>query len=211
MDRSFQSPRGKGIYLTALLRPDRPPEQLIQVTALAGVAVCTAVERVCGVRPGVKWPNDPVLDGRKLCGILTEMTLEAESGRLRSLVVGIGVNVAQTAEDFSPEVREVAISLAQALGWPVSRPVLAAAIIEELDRLYAALLSGDTGAYLTAYRRDCVNLGRPVQLLLPGGTRETAQALDVDEQFGLVVRTAGGDVRTIRSGEVSVRGMYGYV
>ena len=77
MDRSFQSPRDKGIYLTVLLRPDLPTERLIPVTALAGVAVCEAVEQVCGVRPGLKWPNDPVLGNKKLCGILTEMSLAA--------------------------------------------------------------------------------------------------------------------------------------
>ncbi len=210
MDRSFQSPRGRGIYLTALLRPALPPERLLPVTALAGVAVCEAVERVCGVRPQLKWPNDPVLHGRKLCGILTEMALEAESGRLQYLVLGVGVNVRQRPEDFSPEVRPTATSLLEELGRPVSRPVLAAALIEELDRLYAALAAGETAAYLAAYRRDCVNLGKTVQLLSPGGGRETAEALDIDEAFGLVVRGADGGVRTVRSGEVSVRGLYGY-
>ena len=211
MDRSFQSPRDKGIYLTALLRPELPVERLMVVTAMAGVAVCEAVEQVCGVRPKLKWPNDPVLEGRKLCGILTELSLEAETGRLQSLVLGIGLNVLQTLEDFSPEIREVATSLAQALGRPVSRPALAAAEIEALDRLYAALLAGDLAPYLAACRRDCVNLGKTVQLIAPDGSRETAEALDIADDFGLVVRTAAGQVRTVRSGEVSVRGMYGYV
>jgi BirA family biotin operon repressor/biotin-[acetyl-CoA-carboxylase] ligase len=174
------------------------------------VAVCAAVERVCGVRPGLKWPNDPVLGNRKLCGILTELSLEGETGRLQYLVVGIGVNVLQTEADFSPEVAELATSLAMALGRPVSRPALAAALIEELDRLYRDLKAGDLTEYLAAYRRDCVNLGRQVQLLSPAG-RETATALDIDPEFGLVVRGADGERRTIRSGEVSVRGLYGYV
>ena len=82
MNRSFQSPKGKGIYLSVLLRPVLSPEHLPLVTALAGVALCDAVEKVCGARPGLKWPNDPVLNGRKLCGILTEASLEAETGRL---------------------------------------------------------------------------------------------------------------------------------
>lgn len=211
MDRSFQSPRDKGIYLSVLLRPELPPERLVPVTAMAGVAVCEAVERVCGVRPRLKWPNDPVLNGRKLCGILTELSLEAETGRLQSLVLGIGVNVLQTAEDFSPEVRETATSLAQELGHPVSRPALAAAEIEALDRLYAALRSGDLAPYLAACRRDCVNLGKTVQLIAPDGSRETAEAVDIAADFGLVVRTADGTEKTVRSGEVSVRGMYGYV
>lgn len=211
MDRSFQSPRDKGIYLTALLRPEVPMERLMSVTAMAGVAVCEAVEQVCGVRPLLKWPNDPVLGGKKLCGILTELSLEAETGRLQSLVLGIGLNVLQTPEDFSPEIREIATSLAQALGHPVSRPALAAAEIEALDRLYTALRTGDLSPYLAAYRRDCVNLGKTVQLIGPDGSRETAEALDIAGDFGLVVRTAAGERKTVRSGEVSVRGLYGYV
>nr|WP_325298969.1 biotin--[acetyl-CoA-carboxylase] ligase [uncultured Dysosmobacter sp.] len=210
MDRSFQSPKGKGIYLTALLRPELPPERLLPVTALAGVAVCAAVERVCGVRPGLKWPNDPVLGSRKLCGILTELSVEAETGRVQYLVLGIGVNVLQTAEDFTPEVAEMATSLAMALGRPVSRPALAAALIEELDRLYTALRAGDLSEYLAAYRRDCVNLGKAVQLISPAG-RETVTAVGIDGDFGLVVRGADGEERAVRSGEVSVRGLYGYV
>ena len=211
MDRSFQSPRGQGIYLSVLLRPPLPPDRLPPVTALAGVAVCAAVERVCGLRPGLKWPNDPVLNGKKLCGILTELSLEAESGRVQSLVLGIGINVGQGPEDFSPEVREMATSLFQVLGRPVSRPRLAAALLEELDRAYAALLAGDLSAYRAAYRRRCVNLGKTVQLIpFGGGARETAQAVDVDEEFSLVVRGADGRERTVRSGEVSVRGLWGY-
>ena len=193
-----------------LLRPQLPPERLLPATALAGVAVCAAVERVCGTRPGLKWPNDPVLKGKKLCGILTEMSLEAETGRLQSLVLGIGINVGQRPGDFTPEVQEMAISLLQALGKPVSRPQLTAALLEELDRAYAALLAGDLSAYREAYRRDCVNLGKTVQLLPFGGGRELAQALDVDEEFSLVVRGEDGRERTIRSGEVSVRGLWGY-
>ena len=211
MDRSFQSPKGQGIYLSVLLRPALPPDRLPPVTALAGVSVCAAVERVCGVRPGLKWPNDPVLGGRKLCGILTEVSLEAETGRLQSLVLGIGINVLQRPEDFAPEIREMATSLLQVLGKPVSRPRLVAALLEELDKACAALLAGDLTDYLAAYRRDCVNLGKTVQLIpFGGGERETAQAVDVDEDFSLIVRGTDGNERAVRSGEVSVRGMWGY-
>ena len=211
MDRSFQSPRGEGIYLSVLLRPQVAPERLPPVTALAGVAVCAAVERVCGVRPGLKWPNDPVLNGKKLCGILTEVSLEAETGRLQSLVLGIGVNVLQRAESFSPEVREVATSRLQARGRAVSRPLLAAALLEELDRMNRDLRAGDLSEWLAAYRRDCVNLGRTVQLIpFGGGERETAEAVDIDGEFSLVVRLPDGGVKKVRSGEVSVRGLYGY-
>ncbi len=211
MGRTFQSPGGKGIYLSVLLRPNLPPERLMPVTALAGVAVCDAVERVCGVCPGIKWPNDPVLGSKKLCGILTELSLEGETDRVENLVLGIGVNVLHTAADFSEDVAEMATSLAMTLGRPVSRAALTVAVLEELDRMYAALHAGDLSAYLTAYRQRCVNLGKTVQLIGPDGGREAVTAVDVDENFELVVRDEVGVVRIVRSGEVSVRGMYGYV
>jgi len=207
MDRSFHSPAGKGIYLSVLLRPDLPPEQLLPVTALAGVAVCAAVERVSGVRPGLKWPNDPVLGNKKLCGIMTELVMDPERGA--SVVLGIGLNVLQTAEDFTPDVAEIATSLLMELGRPVDRAALAAALMEELDRVYAALKAGDLTAYLAAYRRDCVNIGRQVRILSEANV-ETATAVNIDEDFGLVIRLADGREKTIRSGEVSVRGLHGY-
>lgn len=210
MNRSFQSPKDKGIYLSVLLRPNLPPERMLPVTAMAGVAVCAAVERVCGVRPGLKWPNDPVLHGKKLSGILTELSLEAETGRVQHLVLGIGINVLQTPTDFSPDVAALATSIALELGRSVSRPALAAALIEELDRLYKDLKAGNLSGYLARYRQDCVNLGKPVQIL-DAESREYGEAVNIDEAFGLVIRDQKGQLRTVRSGEVSVRGLYGYV
>ena len=215
MDREFQSPKDKGIYLSVLLRPELPAERLLPVTAMAGVAVCAAVERLCAVRPGLKWPNDPVLGGRKLCGILTELAFEGETGRLQALIVGIGINVSQTDADFSPDVAKMATSLVQETGKPVSRPALAAALIEELDKLYTALKAGSLSAYLAAFRRDCVNLGKQARLLSPAGNDpagdEIVTAIGIDDYFGLIVRDAAGAERVIRSGEVFVRGLYGYL
>lgn len=208
MTRSFRSPPGKGVYLSVLLRTRLSPEELMGVTGMTAVAVCRAVERTAGVRPGIKWTNDLVLNGRKLCGILTELAVEGETGLVQSLVIGAGVNVSHTPKDFGPEVSELATSLAQE-GCPVSRPALAAAMIEELYRMSDAL-GGDTGPWLDAYRRDCVNLGKRVQLLWTD-RRTEAEALDVDGQFGLVVRLPDGSRTTVRTGEVSVRGLYGYL
>lgn len=210
MNRNFQSPKDKGIYLSALLYPNLPPESLPPLTSLAGVSVCAAVERVCGVRPGLKWPNDPVLNNKKICGILTELSMEGESGRVAYVITGIGVNVGQTPDDFSPEVAAMATSLSWELGQPVSRARLAAAIIEELDKAYGALCRRDLSEYLAACRRDCVTVGKRVQLLSPDGRREEADAVGLDDGFGLIVRDASGAERVIRAGEVSVRGMYGY-
>ena len=158
---------------------------------MAAVAVCGAVERAAGVRPGIKWTNDLILGGRKLGGILTELSLEGETGRPEYLIIGVGLNVRQRAEDFPPEVADVATSLA-AQGYEVSRAALAAALIEAFGR------------------RDCVTLGREVRLLW-SEEQERGLALDVDGQFGLVVRWADGTETTVRTGEVSVRGLYGYV
>ena len=209
MSRVFQSPRDRGVYLSILLRPNLSPAELMPVTALAAVAMCDAVEAACGLRPQIKWTNDLVVKGRKLAGILTEMALEGETGLVQYLVMGTGVNVLHTPEDFSPEVAAMATSLRQELGISVSRPVLAAEMIRAFNRL-GEDLGGDYSRYLADYRRDCVTIGKQVQLLWQD-RRETVEALDVDDQFGLVVRHEDGHTEVIRSGEVSVRGMYGYV
>lgn len=208
MTRTFQSPPGKGVYLSVLLRPQLKPEALLGVTGMTAVAVCSAVERAAGVRPGIKWTNDLVLGGRKLCGILTEMAVEGETGMTQSLVIGAGVNVLHTPEDFGPEVSKMATSLAQE-GYSVSRASLAAAMIEEFGRLSDSL-GGDIGPWVDVYRRNCVNLGKRVQLLWTDHRTE-AEAIDIDDQFGLVVRLPDGRETTVRTGEVSVRGLYGYV
>ena len=209
MGRSFQSPRDKGVYLSVLLRPALGPEALLPVTALAAVAVCNAVEQVCGVRPRIKWSNDVVLNGKKICGILTEMTLEGESGRVQSLVIGAGLNVHHRPEDFSPEVAAMATSLDQELGGAASRPALAAAMYREFLAL-GEKLGEDLSAERATYRRDCLTLGQEARLLWSEG-QERVIALDIDDRFGLVVRRADGSVETVRSGEVSVRGLYGYM
>jgi BirA family biotin operon repressor/biotin-[acetyl-CoA-carboxylase] ligase len=179
------------------------------LTAWTAVAVCNAVERVCGVRPGIKWPNDVILDGRKLCGILTELELEAETAALRHVVVGVGINLTQTAADFGPEVAPVAVSLAQALGRAPRRAEMAAAVLAALDELYAAF-PAERAAWLERYRADCLTLGRTVRLLR-AGEEEEAFAEAVDDAFALVVRRADGSREAVSSGEVSVRGLLGYV
>ncbi|MGI6013902.1 MAG: biotin--[acetyl-CoA-carboxylase] ligase [Oscillospiraceae bacterium] len=209
MGRSFQS-TDAGVFLSVLIKPDLSPASVMCITALCGVAVCNTIETVCRIRPQIKWTNDIVLNGKKICGILTELSLESESGALQSLVMGIGINVNQQASDFQEEVRKVATSLSMELGHPVSRPQIAAALIVELDRLYASLLQNDTSTYLETYRRDCLTLGKEVQILRRG-TAEPAFAMDIDDDFGLVVQHKDGAVETVRSGEVSVRGLYGYL
>ena len=206
--RVFQSAAGKGVYLSVLLRPQLTPEQLMPLTGLCAVAMCDAVERVCGIRPQIKWTNDLILNGRKLGGILTELGME--SGTLSYVIIGIGINVSQQKEDFDSEVKDLATSLECELCRETSKNELAAAMIAALDTLYDDLRHGNTAGYVERYRRNCVTLQKEVQLLWQD-VREKVFALDVDEQFGLVVRREDGKIDTIRTGEVSVRGLYGYV
>lgn len=209
LGRSFQSPRGTGLYLSALLRPSLPPQEVVDFTAWVAVAVCDGIQAACGVRPRIKWTNDIVLGGRKLCGILTELGLEGESNALDYLITGIGVNVNQRPEDFLPEVRPIAVSLAQELGRPVRRAELAVEIIRALDRMYAGF-PDNKAEYLARYRADCLTPGNQVQLITPV-SREEAFALEIDDQFRLVVEYPDGRRAALSAGEVSVRGMYGYV
>ena len=208
LGRSFTSAAGKGVYLSALLRPELPPEALLPLTGFTAEAVRRAVLRVTGAQAGIKWVNDLLLNGKKLCGILTESAFSS-GGRLRYAVVGVGLNVNYDAEDFPEELRSLAGSLKTELGRSFDLAPLAAAMIEELDRLYAALLDGATGPYLAAYRRRCLTLHRDV-LLLQNGVSAPAHVLDVDEALGLVVRFPDGREALIRSGEASVRGLTGY-
>ena len=207
--RGFQSPRGKGLYLSALFRPELELSQVSDFTAWVAVAVCDGIEACCHIRPQIKWTNDIVFQGKKLVGILTELGMESESGALDYMVTGIGINVNHGPEDFVPEIRDMASSLAQVLGRPVRRAELAAQVMLALDRMYAGY-PGNKAEYLEKYRAGCVTTGRQVQLITPASRRE-AFAREIDDQFNLVVELPGGARETICAGEVSVRGMYGYV
>ena len=207
--RSFLSPRGSGLYLSVLLRPSCAPSALSHVTAMAAVATCDAVEQVLGVRPGIKWTNDLVLEGKKLCGILTELSVEWESNTLEYLIIGIGINCNQKQEDFPEELREKATSLALALGTPVDRTKLAAALIQNLERLSREILTGKQH-WIAQYARDCITIGRQVKILR-GSDCRYGTATGIDENGALLVRYDSGETGVVFTGEVSVRGLGGYV
>ena len=202
MGRGFESPAGLGLYLSMLWRPVASPDGLLPLTAMAAASAALAIRRVTGAGIRIKWPNDLVLRGKKLAGILTEASLSG--GGVEHVVIGIGVNLRQTASDFSPEVAKTATSLA-AEGITAEDAALETALIDALRQTFRHLCAPET--FLDDYRRLCLDLGRPVRLL-PSG--ETVTALDIDSSYGLVVRHGDGAVQTLRCGEVSVRGLYGY-
>ena len=196
LGRSFASPPG-GLYLSYLLRPDRAPEDLGELTAWAAVAVRRAIGRCCGVFPEIKWVNDLMWEGRKLCGILCETALRRS--RAESLVIGVGINVASSAEDFPPELREKAASLAMT-GCPLpERSALAAAVILALDGL-AAEFPAAGEAYWREYREHCVTLGKEVEL----SDGAVAFAEELEEDFSLRLRFPDGSRSLLRSGEATL-------
>lgn len=203
MGRRFVSPPGSGVFLSVLLRPSCPPQALMTLTAQAAVATRRAIRAVTGAETGIKWVNDLVLNGKKLCGILTELSIEAESGLVSYAVVGIGVNCNLDASAYPPELRGIVGSLRSETGTRVDRNALAAAMVRELS----ALPELDWRA---EYQSACVNLGKDVQILAPGQPPRIGKALDVGPDAALLVQTEAG-IEAIQSGEVSVRGMYGYV
>lgn len=207
MGRSFQSPPGLGLYLSVLWRAGLRADTLPMITPLAAVAVCRAVESVCALHCGIKWPNDLVLGGRKVCGILTESAFRP-AGTPDWVVVGIGVNVSQTAADFSPDVAAMATSLRTESGREVSRDALARALVGELTELHDRVLP-DPALWRADYCARCVNVGQRVRLERGGQVRDAA-AEGIDPYYGLTVRYDDGTSETLRGGEVSVRGLYGY-
>ena len=209
MGRSFLSPAGAGVYLSVLLKPAAPLSDYRCITAMTAVAAADAVEQISGIRPGIKWPNDLVMNGRKIAGILTEMSLEGETGALQYIVVGIGINVHEKAEDFPEELRDIAGSIRSQSGKVIRRAELAAALLDAFGRIFPDLSAYQKSSH-EKYLRDCLNLGKKVLVLKDGASLE-AEALTIDPDFGLIVRYPDGSTETVRTGEVSVRGLYGYV
>lgn len=207
MGRAFQSPEGMGIYLSVILRPNCSPRELMHLTCAAAVAAGDAVSRVCGLIPQVKWINDLVVGNRKLGGILTELSMDGQ--RVEYAVVGIGINCLQTPEDLPSEIADLATSVRIASGAPVSRPRLAAALVEALWQMSRKLLP-EKAPLMEVYRQRCVTLGREIQVLRADTVRP-GKALALDEDGGLLVEYPDGTREIVSSGEVSVRGMYGYV
>jgi len=208
MGRSFASPEGAGLYLSVILRPNASPGELMHLTAMAAEAAVRAVEDAAGLRPGIKWTNDLVVGKRKLAGILTEVGIE-QNGVIDYVVVGIGINCSNTEADFPEDVRHMATSLLLETGKRVSRNVCAAALIRWLWKADFEMLEGKQ-AWLADYAADCITIGQDVKIVR-GGNERLAHAEGIDEDAALIVTYRDGTREAVSSGEVSVRGMYGYV
>lgn len=205
LSRRFESPSGQGAYLSILLRPNLPLQEVNTVTLLAAVAAADTVEELTGVRPGIKWTNDLCLNGRKLCGILTECSVEGESGRVEYMVSGIGMNLYQQVEDFPPELQKIAGSLLSETGVRAARADYAACLLRHFEELFEdGHFPENKKAVLDRYRKDLFFLGQTVEVR---GFAESypAKALDIDDEGRLLVKREDGRIEALNSGEISIR------
>lgn len=210
MGRSFLSPGDVGIYFSAILRPNCKPQKLMHLTCAIAEVMCDAVFESCGFRPQIKWTNDLVVNGKKLGGILTELSINPKTGLVDWAVVGVGINCRQEEHDFDESIRSMACSARMVSGHDIDRNQVAAEMIRTLEFYIRCSRLWNPKSMLERYRHDCITLGREISILR-GSEVSHGTALDIDAEGGLIVRLDSGEIRTVTSGEVSIRGLYGYI
>lgn len=201
MGRSFCSVGGAGIYLSVILRPNCQATELMHLTCAVAVAACDAVEQVCGFRPGIKWINDLIAQGKKLGGILTELSLDPATGLVNYAVVGIGINCRN--QEFPEDIRHIAISAEAVTKKAVDRSKLSAALISALQKMDKILLT-QKSEIMARYKENCITLGQEI-FLLRGDEKRPCRALGLNIDGALQVIYADGTTEFVNSGEVSVR------
>lgn len=214
--RVWESPQEDNIYLSFLLRPKMEPQYVSMLTLVAALSVVNALAGMGQDKWNqteddstfqIKWPNDIVWKDKKICGILTEMSMEAGGGYY--CVIGIGINV--NTEKFPPEISHMATSLRRETGLTFDREPLIRGVLEEFEKLYSVFLQKKSLApFLAEYNKHLINRGRKVRILSEG-KEEIGVSEGIDETGVLLVRKENGRIEKVISGEVSVRGLYGYV
>ncbi|WP_372995110.1 biotin--[acetyl-CoA-carboxylase] ligase [Lutispora sp.] len=209
LGRDWVSPKGKGIWMTIMLKPDIKPNLASQVTLIAAVAVLKAIKSIYNMDIMIKWPNDLVVNGKKVCGILTELGAEIE--RINYLCVGIGINANSEESDFINKALDTATSIKIATSIKVERKELIARILTVFENYYSLFLEkGSIGFMIEEYKKYLINIGKEVRLITKNEEIQ-AKAEDITNEGHLLVRLKDGTLKEISSGEVSVRGIYGYV
>ncbi len=204
--RSWLSDSPENLYFTLLLRPTLAPEKVTMLTLVMAYAVSKAMEKVTKLQTGIKWPNDIVINNKKVCGILSEMKLEKQN--CAYCVIGVGINIGQTS--FTEELQDKATSLVEE-GVAIRKEFLLKEILNAFEEAYEAFLEAQTlSPILEAYNAHLVNKNRNVKVLEPSGAYEGI-ALGVTDTGELLVEKSDKTVQKVYAGEVSVRGLYGYV
>jgi BirA family biotin operon repressor/biotin-[acetyl-CoA-carboxylase] ligase len=203
MGRQWESPAGLNIYLSIILRPRILPSKTPLITLMAAVACAEAIDEVVGFIPAIKWPNDLLLEGKKLGGILTEADMEMD--RINFVIVGIGINVNMTRKAFPLSIRDTATSLLEACGREISRTALTQAILRHLEQWYTRLGQGRGGEIRRRWEELSLVRGQEIEITFMGEVvRGTAQ--EIDEDGALLVQTNNGTIRRVVAGDVAIRG-----
>ena len=206
LGKSWNSAPGTGIWMSLLLRPDVRPEEITQITLLAGLSVCHAINDITGLTVKIKWPNDIVIHGKKICGILTEMSAEVD--QINCLICGIGVNV--NIEKFPNEIKDIATSIAIENGKKLPRAKIAAEIMNYFEKDYFRFINeGVTENFLKEYKDNCITINKKIKAI-QNGKEIFGTAIDITKKGELVIQTETEQM-VLSSGEVSVRGLLGYV
>lgn len=205
--RTWLSPAGEAVYMSLLLRPPCEPEQASALTLVMALAVLETVKELKPQNCGIKWPNDIVMSGKKICGILTEMCVK--KGDIDYVIIGVGINANQSS--FAEEIADTATSILLQIGKRADRAWLICRIMHYFEQMYAEFeKTWDLTGLIERYHQSLLNKNRQVRVLDPKGEYEGV-ALGINPQGELLVRKQDGELIEVYAGEVSVRGIYGYV
>ena len=210
LGRTWVSPAGVNLYCSTILRPSVPAALAPQMNLVAAVAVAEAIVEVCGITPTIKWPNDVLLKGKKVCGILSEMqTGQARADTLKAIIVGIGVNLNTRRDAFPEELREKASSLLLITGEPVERGVFAASLLTHLEQSYLLWVQEGFTVLRSAWERYASDLiGKQIAVAAPEGAM-SGTVLGLDTDGALLIREQSTNApRRIVAGDVTVIGGY---
>ncbi|OAB44309.1 bifunctional biotin--[acetyl-CoA-carboxylase] synthetase/biotin operon repressor [Paenibacillus glacialis] len=202
LGRKWFSPYGKGIWMSLILRPQQSLEYTSQLTLLTGVAVCRAIRKTTGLQAGIKWPNDILLDHRKICGILLESTIEDKV--VRYCIAGIGISVNVDLEEYPEELRDIATSLKIVSGSSVDRTVLIAAVLDEFETMYQLYNQEGFLPIASLWEALSVTINQEVVCHTPEGLKEGI-AVGLDPSGALLVDMGMGDIVPVISGDVKLK------
>ena len=206
--RVWESPAGENVFMSIVLRPRIPAEKAPMLTLVMALALAEGISVISGVQAGIKWPNDIVIHRHKICGILTEMHMNSD-GSIRDIVIGVGINV--NMQEFPASIRDMAGSLYTETGEKYDRNELIASVMEHFEKNYDIFAEAESLAPLkAAYEERLLNMEQEVRVLDPAG-EYTGKALGITLTGELTVESENGNITEVNAGEVSVRGLYGYV
>jgi len=203
MGRPWESPAGLNIYLSLILRPRIVPSKTPLITLMAAVACAEAIDKVTGLLPAIKWPNDLLLERKKLGGILTEADMELD--RINFVVVGIGINVNMTRALFPPSIKDTATSLHVALGREISRIALIQAVLQQMEQWYQRLAQGKVEEIRRRWKELSLVKGQAIEVTSLGEVVR-GTALDIDEDGALLVQTDTNTIKRVVAGDVTLKG-----